>query len=128
MVQAAVLDGEFFYPFSPFDDGRCTPEVGIGWRDVSEAFVIALVVVVLDEGPDLSLKVAGQIVVLQQDAVFQCLMPELDLALGLGMVWCAANMIHALVATPFSQVSGDIRRSVVAEQPGLVNDIGTVTA
>jgi hypothetical protein len=45
----------------------------------------SLVVVVLDEGFDLGLEVAGQEVVFQQDAVFQDLVPALDLALGLRM-------------------------------------------
>ena len=45
--------------------------------------MVTLVVVVLDEGLDPGLEVAGQAVVLQQDAVFQGLMPALDLALGL---------------------------------------------
>ena len=30
MVQAAVLDSQFFDPFSPFNDGGVTAEVGIG--------------------------------------------------------------------------------------------------
>ena len=45
--------------------------------------MITLVVVVLDEGLDLGLKVAGQEVVFQQDAVFQGLVPAFDLSLGL---------------------------------------------
>jgi hypothetical protein len=45
-----------------------------------------LVVVVIDEGFDLGLKITGQEVVFQQDAVLQCLMPAFDLALGLGSI------------------------------------------
>ena len=37
MVQAAVLDGQFFDPVSPFDDGGVAAEVGVGGRDVAEA-------------------------------------------------------------------------------------------
>jgi hypothetical protein len=40
-------------------------------------------VVMLDEGRDLAFEVAGQVVVLKQDAVFERLMPALDFALGL---------------------------------------------
>jgi hypothetical protein len=40
-------------------------------------------VVVFDERVDLSFEIAGQIIVLQQDAVLERLMPTLDLALGL---------------------------------------------
>ncbi len=47
--------------------------------------MVTLVVVVLDEGVDLGLEVAGQEVVFEQDAVLQGLVPALDLALGLGM-------------------------------------------
>jgi hypothetical protein len=47
--------------------------------------VVALVVVMLDEGLDLLLEIAGQEVVLQQHTVFERLMPAFDLALGLGM-------------------------------------------
>src|SRR3954449_10307760 len=39
-------------------------------------------VVVIYEPTDLSFEVAGQIVVFEQDAVFERLMPTLDLALG----------------------------------------------
>ena len=53
-------------------------------------------------------------------------MPALDLALGLGMVRCAANVIHALVLEPDSKIAGDVGRAVVAEQPGFVNDLRAV--
>jgi len=43
MIQAAVFDGEFLDPFSPFDNGSGAAEVGVSRRDVAEAFVIALV-------------------------------------------------------------------------------------
>ena len=74
----------------------------------------------------MALRSPRQIVVLQQDAVFQGLMPALDLALGLGMVRCAANVIHALVLEPDSKIAGDVGRAVVAEQPGFVNDLRAV--
>ena len=47
--------------------------------------MVSAVVVVLDEGLDLGLKVAGQEVVFQQDAVLQGLVPAFNLALSLGM-------------------------------------------
>ncbi|MBB3359548.1 hypothetical protein FHT60_003563 [Novosphingobium sp. BK486] len=40
-------------------------EVGVGGHHIAQTLVIALVVVVLDEGFDLGFKVAGQIVVFQ---------------------------------------------------------------
>ncbi len=49
------------------------------------------VVVVDDEGLDLGFEVSGQVIVFQQDAVFQGLVPTLDLALGLRMVGSASD-------------------------------------
>ena len=45
--------------------------------------MVAVVVVMIDEGADLVFEVARQIVVFQQYPVLQRLMPALDLALGL---------------------------------------------
>ena len=56
MVQAAVLDGQFFDPVSPFDNGGVAAEVGVGGRDVAEALVVAVVVIVIDESADLAFK------------------------------------------------------------------------
>jgi hypothetical protein len=44
--------------------------------------VDAAVVAVIDEGRDLRLGLAGQVVVLEQDAVLERLVPALDLALS----------------------------------------------
>ena len=59
MVQAAVLGGPFFDLFSLFDDGGVASKVGVGWSYVADALVVALVVVVIDEGPDLVFEIAG---------------------------------------------------------------------
>ena len=128
MVQAAVLDGEFLDPFSPFDDGRGAPEVGGGRRDVAEAFVIALVVVMLDEGPDLVFEVTEQVIVLPQHSVFRRLMPAFDLSLGLRMEWSTTDMIHALGAEPLGQIGRDVGRPIVTEQTRSVCDVRVVTA
>jgi hypothetical protein len=48
--------------------------------EIAQALVIAAMVVVIDECVDLGLEVAGQIIVLKQDAVLERLMPALDLA------------------------------------------------
>jgi hypothetical protein len=58
VVQAAVLDGQFLDLLPPFDDGGMTPEVNIGWRDVSNALVVAVIVVMVDEGADLVFEIA----------------------------------------------------------------------
>ena len=52
MDQAAALDGLCF-DLPPFcQDCRAAPEVDVGWCEIAEAFVISVVVVVLDEGGD----------------------------------------------------------------------------
>ena len=53
MIQAAVLDGHLLDLFSHSDNGGVAPEVGIGGRDVAEALVVAMVVIVVDERTDL---------------------------------------------------------------------------
>ncbi len=67
MLQAAVLYCQFLdlVPFS--DDGFVAPEVDISRCDVTEALVVSLVVIVIDEGPDLAFEVAGQIVIFQHE-------------------------------------------------------------
>jgi len=58
MLQAAVLDCQFL-DLSPFPkDGLVASEVDVGGCDVVQALVITLVVVVIDEGPDLAINVA----------------------------------------------------------------------
>ena len=71
VLQAPMFDGLSLDPFALFDDGFCPAEVGVGGRHVGQALVVALVVIVFDEGLDLGLEVAGQEVVFQQDAVFR---------------------------------------------------------
>jgi hypothetical protein len=58
--------------------------------------------------------------VLQQDAVLHGLVPSLDLALGLWVVGCATNMLHALFFDIIRQIACDVRRAVIAEQSWLV--------
>ena len=80
----------------------------------------------LHKGRDLRLQIAGQVVVLEQDAVLQRLMPALDLALRLRMVGRAADMAHALVVQPCGEILTDVGRAIVAEQPGPVYDGGVI--
>ena len=55
MLQAALADCVFldFFPFS--QDGFVAAKVDVGRCDVVKALMIALVVVIVDEGPDLAL-------------------------------------------------------------------------
>ena len=55
------------------------------------------VIVVLDEARDLGFEIIRQVIVLEQNAVLERLVPALDLALGLRMAWGAANMRDATV-------------------------------
>lgn len=65
MLQAAALDRHFLdlFPFS--DDGFVTSKIDVSGCDVAQALVVALVVVIVDEGPDMAFKIAGQVVVFQ---------------------------------------------------------------
>jgi predicted oxidoreductase len=90
-------------------------EVGVGGGHVVQALVVALVVIVLNEGFDLGLEVAGQEVVFQQDAVFQGLVPALDLALGLRMHRGAAHVAHLPGLDVFCEFARDVTGTVVAE-------------
>ena len=53
--------------FSLFDDGGVASKVGVGWSYVADALVVALVVVVIDEGADLVFEIAGEIIIFKQD-------------------------------------------------------------
>ena len=92
--------------FNPFSIGQyvlAAPKVDISWCHVVQAFMVSLMVVVIDEPLDLLLQVTGQEVVFQQYSVLQCLMPAFDLALGLWVIWRTANMTHTIVAEPVSK-------------------------
>ena len=70
--------------------------------------MIAGMVVVRHEGGDLAFEIAGQVVVLKQDAVLERLMPALDFALGLRMEGRSADMLDVLLVQPISQIARDI--------------------
>ena len=97
MLQSALFDGLAFDPFALEQDGLAAPEVDVSRRQVLQALMVAVMIVVLDEAVDVRFEVTGQIVVLKQDAVLEGLVPALDLALGLPMARGAANMRDATV-------------------------------
>ncbi len=105
MKQAPRFDCLLFDPFSLSQNGLASSEVDVSGREVLQALVIATVIVMLDEGVNLLREIARQIVVFQQDAVLEGLMPALDLALGLRMIWRATHVIHLLIFQPISQLS-----------------------
>ena len=113
VYQSASLDSFAFDPFSFQQDGLTASEVDVGWGEVVDALVIAAVVVVGHEGLDLVSQIAGQIVVLQQDAVLQGLVPALDFALGHRVVGSAADVSDVVALHPFGQVLREVGGAVV---------------
>src|SRR3954471_6973620 len=128
MLQAAIGDGLAFDPFAFEENGLAAPEVDVGRGEIAEALMVAAMIVVLDEGRDLALEGAGQVVVLQQDAVLQRLMPAFDLALCLRMAGRTADVLHAFAVQPCSEIDGDAGRTIVRQQSRPVNDGDVVEA
>ena len=108
MLQAPVCDCLALDPFAFQEDSLSAPEVDVSWGKIVEALVIAGMVVVRHEGGDLAFEIAGQVVVLKQDAVFERLMPALDFALGLRVIRRSADMLDVLLVQPIGQVARDI--------------------
>jgi hypothetical protein len=59
MAQAAVSDGLFLDFLPGLEDRLAAAEVDVGGGQVAEALVVAAVVVVVDEGSDGGLELAG---------------------------------------------------------------------
>ena len=108
MLQATVCDCLALDPFAFEEDGLSAPEVDVSWGKIVEALVIAGMVVTRHEGRDLAFEVAGQVVVLKQDAVLERLMPALNLALGLRVIRGAADMLHLLAIQPLREIRRDV--------------------
>src|SRR4029077_4224579 len=79
MVQASVLDGLSFDTFSFKHDGLTGPEVDIGRGEIGDALMRSQAIVMSDEAADVGFEITGQIVVVEQDAVLEGLVPSLDL-------------------------------------------------
>lgn len=94
MKQALGFDGLSFDPFSALQDGLTAPEVDVSRREIVHALVLAPEVVVIEKGVDLLPEIARQVVVLQQNAVLQTLVPPLDLALSLQVKRGSSDMSH----------------------------------
>jgi hypothetical protein len=116
MLQAPQFDRLSLDPFSLQQDGLAAPEVDVGGGEIVEAFVIAPMVVALDEGCDLGFEITRQEVVFEQDAVLYCLVPPLDLALGLGMARCPTGVFHFSIPKPAGQLTSDVTRPIVGKQ------------
>ena len=59
MVQSSLFDGLSFDPFTLKQDGVAASEVDIGRRQVLQTFMVAVVIVVIDEAIDVRFEVAG---------------------------------------------------------------------
>ena len=59
MLQAAVCDSCMFDAFAFCEDCLGSAEVGVGRCDVFDALMIADVIVMFDEGADLSFEISG---------------------------------------------------------------------
>ena len=90
--------------------------------------MVSDVVVAADEVSDPLFKITRQIIVLEQDAVLQGLVPAFNFPLGLGMHGCVTGVVHAFVAQPVCQFRRDVRRTIVTEQPWLVQDAHIITS
>ncbi len=84
--------------------------------------------VVIDKPANAGFKSARQVVVFQEDAVLERLMPAFDLALCLRMVGRAANVSHVLCSQPICQLGRDVAGTIIAEQARLMDDPDLVTA
>jgi hypothetical protein len=71
VLSAPLVDGSALDVLAPFEDAIAAPKVDVGRSEIVQAFVIAAVIVVLDEVGDGALEVAGQELVFEQDAAFQ---------------------------------------------------------
>lgn len=116
MKQAPGCDRLSFDPFSLLQDGLVSPEVDIGRSEVLQALAIAPVVVVLDVGVDLMPEIARKILVFRHNAVLQDLVPTFDFTLGLGVIGCAADMIHLPIFLPVGQFAQNVTVAGVGEQ------------
>ena len=114
--QAPLLDGLALDAFAFRQDGLAATEVDVGRGKVAQAFVVALVIVVGDERFDPGLEIAGHVLVLQQDANLQGLMPALDLALNSRRTGGAAHTAHGVVDQQICQLTCDAAGPVVRQQ------------
>ena len=57
--QPTVLDGLTFDPFPFQQNGLIAPEVDVGRGEIVDALVVAVVIVVVDEGRDLGFEITG---------------------------------------------------------------------
>ncbi len=104
MLQASLSWRFVFSASSFFQNCVSSAKVNIGRRKIIKAFVIALMVVMLNKLANIVLKIARQIMIIEQDLVFERLMPLLDLSLGLRMIRLTTHMVHAFTLQDVGQI------------------------
>src|SRR5210317_803415 len=83
----------FLLEFSPIIENRLPSSApDVFWCQIVQAFMVAPFVVMSHERADLLFKVAREIIVFQENTVFQGTVPAFDLALGHRVIWLAPSM------------------------------------
>ena len=101
LLRLQPLQGAFTFDLIAFfEDGDVPSREDALRREVVQAFMVPPCVVVVDEVPELPFKVTRQVVVFEQDAVFERAVPALDLALRLRMIRLAARVRNVVVLQP----------------------------
>src|SRR5215813_14477410 len=117
VLQATVGNGLSFDPFAFCQNGWTASTVDVCWGKIVDALVVAAVVIVVDKGGNLSFEITGQEIVFQQDAVFEGLVPALNLALGHWVIGCAVQVLDVAGTEPFGQIAGDVAGTIVGQEP-----------
>ena len=87
-MQSSLLDGV------AFDYGLPAAEVDVARCQVLQALVVTLMIVVVDEATDVRFQITGQVVVFEQDAVLERLMPPVRLAGSSAPEPCRADYVR----------------------------------
>ena len=89
------------------------PEVDVGRGQIAETLVISAMIVMIDEGCDLGLKVLREVIIFQQNAVLERLVPALDPALGLGMARRTMQLFDGSLFEPIAKIGSDVAWAIV---------------
>ena len=106
MKQAPGIDGLPFDRFSLLKDVLAATEVDVGRCEVLQAFVVAPIVIVRDEGAVLSAEIAKPVVVCQLDAVLEGLVPTRNLAMGSRVIRGILDCPEQVESTRYSMGTG----------------------
>src|SRR6478735_5954771 len=105
--QASLSDCLLLDALALEQNGLCSTEVDIGGCEIVQALVVAVLVIMLHEGSDLSFELTRKVIVLER------LMPALDLALGLGMTRRSPEVLDLLFLEPLSEIGRDVAGAII---------------